>query len=90
MSRFIRDFWGRILSPLYVGEREFLSRLVVHIELSQRAMAILEDMVLSAVENNSVSKTKVSEGMREIAALEREGDEIVRQINDSVLRALFQ
>ncbi|ADN49731.1 DUF47 domain-containing protein [Vulcanisaeta distributa] len=86
MSRFIKDFWGRILSPLYVGEREFISKLVTHIELSQRALSILEEMVLSAVENNSVSKTRVSERMREIAALEREGDEIVRQINDSVLR----
>ncbi len=75
------------MSPLYVGgEREFIGRLITHIELSQRALSILESMVLSAVENNSVSKTKVSEGMREIAALEREGDEIVRQINDTVLK----
>ncbi|MGC9153667.1 MAG: DUF47 domain-containing protein [Vulcanisaeta sp.] len=86
MSRIIRDFWGRILSPLYVGEREFLSRLITHLELSQKAIEILEGMVLSAVENNTISKTKVSEGMREISALEREGDEIVRQMNDFVLK----
>lgn len=86
MSRIIRDFWGKILSPLYVGEREFLDKLVAHLRLSQRALDILESMVLSAVENNNISKTKVSEGMREIAALEREGDEIVRQVNDEILK----
>jgi hypothetical protein len=86
MSRIIRDFWGKILSPLYVGEREFLDKLVTHLRLSQRALDILENMVLSAVENNNISKTKVSEGMREIAALEREGDEIVRQVNDEILK----
>ncbi|PLC67810.1 phosphate transport regulator [Vulcanisaeta sp. EB80] len=86
MSRIIRDFWGKILSPLYVGEREFLDKLVTHLRLSQRALDILESMVLSAVENNNISKTKVSEGMREIAALEREGDEIVRQVNDEILK----
>ncbi|BDR92570.1 DUF47 domain-containing protein [Vulcanisaeta souniana] len=86
MSRVIRDFWGKILSPLYVGEKEFLGRLVTHLGLSQKAMGILENMVLSAMENSGISKTKVSEGMREIAALEREGDEIVRQINDYVLK----
>jgi len=86
MSRIIRDFWGKILSPLYVGEREFLDKLVTHLKLSQRALDILESMVLSAVENNNISKTKVSEGMREIAALEREGDEIVRQVNDEILK----
>ena len=86
MSRIIRDFWGKILSPLYVGEREFLDKLVAHLGLSQRALDILESMVLSAVENNNISKTKVSEGMREIAALEREGDEIVRQVNDEILK----
>ncbi len=86
MSRFIKDFWDKILSPLYVGEREFLGKLAAHVGLSQRALSILEEMVLSAVENNNASKTKVSEGMREIAALEREGDEIVRQVNDYVLK----
>jgi hypothetical protein len=86
MPRIIRDFWGKILSPLYVGEREFLDKLVTHLRLSQRALDILESMVLSAVENNNISKTKVSEGMREIAALEREGDEIVRQVNDEILK----
>lgn len=75
------------MSPLYVGgEKEFLGRLVTHLGLSQKAMGILENMVLSAMENSGISKTKVSEGMREIAALEREGDEIVRQINDYVLK----
>ncbi len=86
MSRVIRDFWGKILSPLYVGEKEFLGKLMTHLGLSQKAMDILEGMVLSAMENNSISKAKVSEGMREISALEREGDEIVRQINDYILK----
>ncbi|MCG2881104.1 MAG: DUF47 domain-containing protein, partial [Vulcanisaeta sp.] len=86
MSRIIKDLWGRILSPLIVGERELLKRLTMHLQLSQRALEILEGMVLSAVENNSISKAKVSEGMREIAALEREGDEIVRQANYELLK----
>jgi predicted phosphate transport protein (TIGR00153 family) len=86
MSRIIKDLWGRILSPLIVGEKELLKRLTMHLQLSQRALEILEGMVLSAVENNSISKAKVSEGMREIAALEREGDEIVRQANYELLK----
>lgn len=86
MSRIIKDFWGRILSPLYGSEKEFLNRLMAHLELSQKALEILEGMVLSAVEDNNMSKTKVSEGMREIAALENEGDEIVRQVNDEILK----
>lgn len=86
MSRIIKDFWGRILSPLYGSEKEFLNRLMAHLELSRKALEILEGMVLSAVEDNNMSKTKVSEGMREIAALENEGDEIVRQVNDEILK----
>lgn len=86
MSKIIRDFWGRILSPLYGSEREFLSRLSEHLRISQKALETLEGMVMSTVEDNAMSKIKVSEGMREISALEREGDEVVRQVNDEVLK----
>jgi len=41
MSRIIRDFWGKILSPLYVGEREFLDKLVTHLNLAKELLTYL-------------------------------------------------
>ncbi|WP_069807474.1 DUF47 domain-containing protein [Vulcanisaeta thermophila] len=85
MSRFIKDFWGKLLSPLYVGEREFITKLNNHLRLSNEALSILEGMILSTADNEN-GKVRISEGMREISALEREGDEIVRSINNEILR----
>lgn len=51
-----------------------------HIALSQESLLILQGLIL----NKSLEKSEVDEAVRKVTALEREGDEIVRDLMDKV------
>jgi predicted phosphate transport protein (TIGR00153 family) len=51
-----------------------------HIALSQESLLILQGLIL----NKSLEKSEVDEAVRKVTALEREGDEIVRDLVDKV------
>jgi len=77
----MRDIWSRIFSPLYGSERELFNKVQSHLRLSLKALNILEGIV-SAEEDKA--KVAASEGMREVAAIEREGDELIRMLGDKL------
>ncbi len=69
------------LKRLFSTGLEFIKEKVKdHIALSQESLLILQGLIL----NKSLEKSEVDEAVRKVMALEREGDEIVRDLVDKV------
>ncbi|MEZ0319461.1 MAG: DUF47 family protein, partial [Pyrobaculum sp.] len=62
------------------GLNEFRDKMSSHLELSHQSFQIL----MSLIERRDVGKSEVDEAVRKITALEREGDELVRDMVDEV------
>jgi len=62
------------------GLEDIKEKLRDHIALSQESLAILQGLI----SNRAFDKNAVDEAVRRVTALEREGDEIVRELMDKV------
>ncbi|MEM1599005.1 MAG: DUF47 family protein [Pyrobaculum sp.] len=62
------------------GLDEFREKMTSHLELSYQSFQIL----MSLIEHRGAGKSEVDEAVRKITALEREGDELVRDMVDKV------
>ncbi len=84
--RIFRNIFSRLIAPLSAGFKDFTDKLVKHLELSSTALKILEECVYYALSESEEDKAMLLEKITKIKALEYEGDELVRQVNDSVLK----
>lgn len=64
------------------GLHEVKEKLQSHLELSRQSLEILQ----RAISSGPLDKTAVDEEVRRVTALEREGDEIIRDLVDKVVQ----
>ena len=70
----------RLKKIFSTGLEDIREKIGDHIALSQESLLILQGLIL----NKSLDKSAVDEAVRKATALEREGDEIVRDLIDKV------
>jgi predicted phosphate transport protein (TIGR00153 family) len=72
----------RLKKIFSTGLEDIREKIGDHIALSQESLLILQGLIL----NKSLDRSAVDEAVRKATALEREGDEIVRDLMDKVAR----
>ena len=70
----------RLKKIFSTGLEDIREKIGDHIALSQESLLILQGLLL----NKSLDRSAVDEAVRKVTALEREGDEIVRDLMDKV------
>jgi predicted phosphate transport protein (TIGR00153 family) len=70
----------RLKKIFSTGLEDIREKIGDHIALSQESLLILQGLIL----NKSLDRSAVDEAVRKVTALEREGDEIVRDLMDKV------
>ncbi|MFZ8809213.1 MAG: DUF47 family protein [Pyrobaculum sp.] len=70
----------RLKKIFSTGLEDIREKIGDHIALSQESLLILQGLLL----NKSLDRSAVDEAVRKVTALEREGDEIVRDLVDKV------
>jgi Hypothetical protein PAE3187 len=70
----------RLKKIFSTGLEDIREKIGDHIALSQESLLILQELLL----NKSLDRSAVDEAVRKVTALEREGDEIVRDLVDKV------